>query len=224
MKECPKSTNKEAKLESIIARLIANTGKRKRPDNLVEIACDIRRAQNMLGSLKAVSEEISISTDQLGQFLSVERLCPEVRKLVEEREIDLVNIVHYMRNFDAEAQQVIAREVVAGRLSGEDIRVLAPLHKSLPHLTVDQLIERVQESRDVKIYVAYFYVPLGFKDADALKRRFEGIVGQTEIVSFTVEDRIGTLKLTPSGRKKLQEAAKERNMSLRKFVDAVVLE
>lgn len=224
MKECLKSTNGETKQESVIARLIANTCRRKRPNNLIEIARDIRWLQDDLGSLKAVSETIGISTDQLGQFLSVERLCPEVRKLVEERKIDFVNIVHYMRDFDAEAQQVIAGEVIAGRLSGEDIRALAPLHKSLPHLTVDQLVERIQKSRDVKVYVAYFRLPRGFGDADALEKRFEEIIGPTEIVSFTVENQIGTLKLTPSGRKKLQEAAKERDMSLRKFVDAVVLE
>ena len=224
MNNCSKPMNGETKRESVIARLVANTCRRKRPNNLVEISRAIRWLQDDLGSLKAVSETIGISTDQLSQFLSVERLCPEVRELVKERKIDLVNTVHYMRDFDVEAQQVIAREVIAGRLSGEDIRALAPLHKSLPHLTIDQLIERVQESRDVKIYVAYFYVPSGFQDSDALKRRFEGIVGQSEIVSFTVEDRIGTLKLPPSGRKKLQEAAKERNMSLRKFVDAVALE
>lgn len=224
MNECSKSMNGETTRESVIARLIANTCRRKRPNNLVKIARDIRWLQDDLGSLKAISETIGISTDQLWQFLSVERLCPEVRKLVEERKIDLVNTVHYMRDFDAEAQQVIAREVIAGRLSGEDIRVLAPLHKSLPHLTIDQLIERVQKSRDVKVYVAYFRLPRGFKDADVLEKRFEGIVGHTEIVSFTVEDRVVTLKLTSSGRKKLQEAANERNMSLRKFVDAVVLE
>lgn len=224
MNDCSKPMNGETKRESVIARLIANTCRRKRPNNLIEIARDIRWLQDDLGGLKAVSEIIGISTDQLWQFLSVERLCPEVRKLVEERKIDLVNIVHYMRDFDAEAQQIIAREVVAGRLSGEDIRALAPLQKTFPHLTVAQLIERVQESRDVKVYVAYFRLPPGFKDANALERRFEKIVGQTEIVSFSVEDRIGTLKLTPSGRKKFQEAAEERNMSLRKFVDSVVLE
>ncbi len=224
MNDCSKPMNGETKRKSVIARLIANTCRRKRPNNLIEIARDIRWLQDDLGTLKAVSETVGISTDQLWQFLSVERLCPEVQELVEERKIDVVNIVHYMRAFDAEAQQIIAREVVAGRLSGEDIRVLAPFHRSLPHLPVDQLITRVQESRDVKVYVAYFRLPQGFEDAYALERRFDRVVGQTEIVSFTVEDRIGTLKLTPSGRKKLQEAARERNVSLRKFVDAVVLE
>ena len=216
--------NREVKREAVIARLIANTRRKKRPNNLIEIARDIRWLQNDLGSLKDVSVTIGISTDMLRQFFSVERLCPEVQKLVEERNIDLVNIVHYMRNFEPEAQQVIAREIIEGRLSGEDIRVLAPLQKSLPHLTVEQLISCVQESRNIKVYIAYFRIPLGFKNTDELKRRFEKIVGETEIVSFTVKDQVGTLELTPAGLRKLREAAKEHNLSLRKFVDMTVLE
>jgi len=128
-----------------------------------------------------------------------------------------------MRDFDAEGQEVIAREVVEGRLSGEDMKVLAPLHRSLPHLSVDQLITRVQKSRDIKVYVAYFRVPRGFKEANALESRFAEIVGQDEIVSLTVEGQIGTLKLTSAGRKKLAEASKECKLSLRKFVDAIVV-
>lgn len=214
--------NREYKREIVIARLIANTHRTKRPNNLIEIAHDIRWLQNDLGSLKAVSETIGISTDMLRQFLSVERLCPEVHKLVKERKIDLVNIVHYMRSFSPKAQQVIAREVIAGRLSPNDIRVLAPLQKSLPHFTINQLISRVQKSRNIKVYIAYFRIPLGFKNTNVLKRRFEKIVGKTEIVSFTIKDQVGTLELTLVGQKKLREAAKKRNLSLRKFVDMVV--
>lgn len=215
---------KESKREVVIARLIANTLRRKRPNNLIEIACDIKWLQNDLGSLKAVSGTIGISTDMLRQFLSIERVCPEVRELVEKRKIDLINIVHYMRNFEPKAQQIIAKEVIAGRLSATDIRVLAPLKQSLSHLTVEQLISHVQKSRNIKIYVAYFRVPLRFKSDSTLKRRFEKIVGKSEIVSLTVKDTVGTLKLTSLGQKKIKEAAKERNLSLRKFVDMLLLE
>ncbi len=216
--------NRENKREIIIAQLIANTRRKKRPNNLIQIAGEIRWLENDLGSLKAVSETIGISTDMLGQFLSVERLCPEVQKLVEERKIDLVNVVHYMRNFDAKAQRVIAGEVIAGRLSGNDIRVLAPLRKSLPDLTIKQLISRVEKSRNIRVYVAYFLIPQRLKDTERLKRRFEKIVGKTEIVSFSVKNRIGTLELTTIGRKKIRKAAKERNLSLRKFIDMIMQE
>lgn len=224
MNEYRKPVNREAERESVIARLIANTRRTKRPNNLIEIARDIRWLQNDLGTLKAVSETIGISTHMLGQFLSVEKLSPEVKKLVKERKIDLINVVRYMRNFRWNAQRVIAREVIAGRLSANDIRVLAPLHKSLSHLTIHQLISRVQKSKNIKIYVAYFRIPSGFKNTNALKRRFQKIVGKTEIVSFTVKDLVGTLELTLLGQKKLRDAAKERNSSLRKFVDMIVRE
>jgi hypothetical protein len=223
MKEFANQTNREVERENVIARLIANTRRRKRPNSLIEIARDIRWLQNDLGSLKAVSETIGLSMDMLGQFLSVEWLSPTARKLVEQRKIDLVRIVNCMRGFDAEEQEVIAREVIAGRLSGEDIKVLAPLHKSLPHVTIDELISHVQRSRDIRVYVAYFRVPPGFRNAAALEKRFAEIVGQAGIVSLTVKGQIGTIELTRSGRKKLTEAAKECKLPLRKFVDAIVL-
>jgi hypothetical protein len=210
--------------ETVIARLIANTHRQKRPNSIVEIASDIRWLQNDLGSLRAVAETIGISTDMLRQFLSVERLCPEVQKLVAEREIDLVNIVHYMRNFDAKAQQIIANEVIAERLSANDIRALAPFRKSHPDLVVNQLISRVKKSKDIQIYVAYFRLPTESKNIKALKVRFEKIIGRSEIESFTVKDLIGTLELTSLGEKRLREAAKNHNLSLRKFVDSIVLE
>lgn len=205
-------------------RLIANTRRKKRPDSIVEIAGYIRELESDVGSLKAVSEipGIDISAHMLRQFLSVEWLCPEVKKLVAERKIDLINVVHYMRDFDPEAQKTIAEEVIVGRLSANDVRVLAPLSKSLSGLTMDQLILKVRESKNIKIYVAYFSVPPELKDDEALRRRFEDIVGESEVKSLTVEDHIGTLELTTVGQKKLREAAKEHKLSLRKFVDTVV--
>jgi len=214
----------EEEREIVIARLIANTLKKKRPNNLIDIARDIRWLENDLGSLNAVSEIIRISKDMLKQFLSVERLCPEVQKLVEDRKIDLINIVHYICNFNPVAQQIIAREVIAKRLSGDDIRVLAPLQKVFPQRTVEQLISHVQRSKDIKVYIAYFRIPQDLSVSDALKYRFEKIVGETEIISFTIKNFVGILELTLLGQKKLREAAKERNLSLRKFVDKIVLE
>jgi len=209
--------------EAIIARLILNTRRRERPDNLVRIANDIRWLEHDLGSLKIVSKVLDISTDMLRQFLSVEKLCPEVRKLVEERKIDLIRIVHNMRNFDAESQKIIANEVIEGQLSGNDVRILYPLHKSLPDLTIEQLILRVQKSKNIKVYVAYFRIPIEFKNNQLLLKRFEEIVGKDEIISFSIKNSIGMLELTLSGQKKLRQVAKERKLSLKKFVNDFVL-
>jgi len=212
----------EATRNIVIARLIANTLRKKRANNLIEIARDIGWLEKDLGGLKAVSNIIGISTGMIRRFLSVEQLCPEVQKLVEKRKIDLINIVHYMKNFKPEAQKTIAKKVIAGELSANDVRVLAPLHNSLPNLSIDQLISRVQKSKNIRVYVAYFRIPLGFKDMETLKRRFEKIVGKNNILSLSIKDSVGTLELNSLGQKELREAAKERKMTLRKFVEMTI--
>jgi len=222
MSETGQSTTSERTMELVTARLLANTRTKKRPDNLVDIARDIRSLESCLGSLRAVSELVGISVDMLNRFLSVESLTSEVKKLVEERKIDLINTVYYLRGFDAEAQRVIAAEVVADRLSGGDIRVLAPLHRSLPDVSVAELVSRVQTSRDRKVYVAYFHVSSNREGIHALKERFTEAVGADNIVALSVEDELGILKLTPPGLKKLRQAARQRKMSLRRFVDSLV--
>lgn len=219
---CPEPRRGDARA-TVIARLIANTRTRNRPDNLIDIARDIRWLEGDLGSLQKVSRTIGISTDMLRRFLSVETLCPELQKLVEQRRIDTINTLYYIRNLDAAAQMRIAEEVLADRLSTEDVRVLAPLHSALPEMPIDRLVSRVQESRDVKIYVAYFRVPLRVRDVEGVRSRFEEIVGQNEVLSLTVEDQVGKLELTRSGSSRLREAARARKLSLRRLVESVVL-
>lgn len=217
--------DEDKKRETVIIRLISNTRKKNRPDDLVAIARDIRWLENDLGSLKTISElpGIGISIDMLKQFLSVEKLCPEVKKLVEERKIDLINVVHYMRNFDPEAQKVIAREVIEGHLSANDIRVLAPFRKTAPDLTIDQLISHIQKKKNIRVYVVYFRIPSELRNIQSLRKRFEEIVGKDEIRLFTVEDSIGMFELTLLGQKKIRQYAKEQKISLRKLVDSIIL-
>jgi len=212
------------KRESIIAKLIANTKRKKRQDNLVETARQIRWLENDMGGLKNVSKTIGISLDQIRQFLSVERLSPEVRKLVENRQIDLVNTVHYMRNFDAEAQQRIANEVIKGKLNASDIRVLAPLINSLKSTNIEQLISRVQNTRNKKVYVINFRTVEGVNYQEDLRGRFEKIIGIDGIESFEIKDNIGILEVSQVGKVRLQAAVKKAKISLRAFINRVIKE
>ena len=74
--------------EEIISRLLLNTKRNKRRDNIIKIAKDISWLKNELGNLQKVSEEIGISTGMLNRFLSVEKLSDTVKNLVENRQID----------------------------------------------------------------------------------------------------------------------------------------
>jgi hypothetical protein len=209
--------------ETIIARLIFNTRRIKRPNSLLEIARDIRWLEKNLGSMKGVSNAINISTEMLRRFLSVEELCPEVRKLVHERKIDSLNIVLYMRNFDPNSQITIANEVIQGKLTGDDIRVLAPFHKNNPDMPIDKLIARVQKSKDIRVFIAYFRIPEILKNkAETLKRKFERLVGKSGIISLKIRDRVGILTLSSDGHKKLREVVSKSKLNLRQFVDDLI--
>lgn len=208
----------------VIARLIANTRRKKRYDNLVEIARQIRWLEDDLGGLTEVSKAIGISTDQIRQFLSVEKLSPKVRRMVEERKIDLINTVHYMRKFDHKAQEEIASEVIRGGLTAGDIRVLAPLRNNPGYNDVRDLISRVRSTKNVKLYVLYFRVPKGLNDSEKLEDVFEDIVGEHGMSSFKIEGQTGILEVTAAGKAKLLEESKKRNVSLRAFIDNIVIE
>ncbi|MFQ5685949.1 MAG: hypothetical protein ACE5GV_04750 [Candidatus Scalindua sp.] len=209
-------------LEKIMARVLSNTLRQKRPNNLVEVANDIELLKQEMGSLEAVSNLVGISTDMLRQFLSVKRLSPEVRKLIKERKIDSVTIAHRIRNFTDEEQKTIAKEVIDGRLTSSDVRALVALKSKLLNLNVEQLISRVLKSKDIKIYVARFRMPSDKKENNKLRRRFENIIGKSEILSLNFENSVGVLEVTRIGLKKLREAAKRDNLSLRQFVDKLV--
>jgi len=214
--------NDERHREIVIARLIANTIRKKRPDNLIQVAKDILWLSNYEGNLKKVSKLIGISTEMLRKFLSVKFLSPEVKRLVEHRKIDSVTIVHLMKNFDEYSQKIIAKEVMDGRLTVDDMKVLVPLKKNLKDLKINQLISRLYESKDQKIYVIYFEVPSILAHFNTLENRFKKIIRESEIASFYVKDKVGTLELTSAGLKELRKASKENNVSLRKFVDTIV--
>lgn len=210
--------------QSVIARLLKSTRTQKRPCSLIEIANDIKWLQDQMGRLENVSQTVGISTEMLKQFLSVKQLSPKVQELVKTRKIDSVTIVYYIRNFSENEQLAIANEVIAGRLSTGDVRALVPLKKSFPHLSIDELILRLQKSKNIKVYVAYFQIPSSIKKIESLEKHFAKIVGKDEIISLSMTDHIGTLELTSVGRKKIMEAARKRNLTLRKFVDRVVKE
>jgi len=208
--------------DNIVARLIANTRRKKRHDNLVEIARQIRWLEKDLGSLKEVSKTIGVSTDQLHQFLSVEKLSPVVKKLVEDRKIDLINTVHYMRNFDYEAQKEIANEFIKKRLTAGDIRVIAPLRRDTNYKDVKAIISRVRGAKNVKLNVLYFRVPRALRDGVELTGIFESVIGEDEVYSFKVEGDMGILEITDTGKANLRYAARKRNLSLKAFVGEIV--
>ncbi|MFW5887360.1 MAG: hypothetical protein ACOCUH_01040, partial [Bacteriovoracia bacterium] len=145
--------SKKVDTNKLIARLILNTKRVKRQDSIVQVADDIAALQDKLGSLKRVSETIGISTHMLNQFLGVNKLSPKVYELVKKRELDSVSAVYYLGKHPSSDQIKLANSYINGEINSQDIRVLGPLRSRYPNKSIEELIERTKQSKDIKVSV-----------------------------------------------------------------------
>lgn len=212
------------KLERAISLIISCTRRIKRPVDLVTLAENISYATQCMGSLKAVANAVRLSTQQLKDFLAVERLSSEVKALVKKRAIDSVDVIKILTQLPAQKQRVLAKRFANGRLNSKDIRVITTFAKKFPHKPISKVVANYEKSKDFRVYVVKFRVPTSFKNPSRLYKRFIEIVGKDGIKDLSLREDIGVLELTVLGHKKLREAVRERKTTLRKFVPSVVEE
>lgn len=215
-----------ADADDALALILANTRMAerpgaKRPHALTDVATAIRVAEKGFGSLKEVAGRVGISTEMLSRFLSVERLHPKVLAAVASRRIDSLNPVLYMAALPKADQPVVADAVIAGQLSGTDVRALAPLRKRLPSSDIMALIRRVASSRDQTAYVIEFPLTRP-SDLPAVRRAFRrasdgGLVGVR-----SAGDHRGKAVLTRHGLQVLRAAARKERVPFRDFVRGIL--
>ena len=133
------------------AFVIKNTKKQKRPNNILEIADNINYLIEKLGSIEKVSKETMVSSEMLSCFLKVDNLNQNVKNLVEERKIDSVTVVKYLSKFNMDEQQYIANEVINGNLNSIELRYIYPLRTKMPGLTIQELIKKHNNSKNIEI-------------------------------------------------------------------------
>ncbi len=211
--------------QTVLSTLIQNTrtpaGRRNK--NLWEIAEALEWAEKKWGGLKNVSERIDVSVGMLRQFFSVRNISsPPLKKLVRERKIDSVTIVHKIRNFEEAKQNQIANAVLSGRLSSSDVRVLIPFILKHPELSIDEAITYVESSKNKKVYVIKYDIP-AHTNLNLIRKQIEKTVNKSEIIQVNNKHGIGRIELTRRGLKILREAAKAKKLSLRQFVEKMIL-
>ncbi len=207
-----KATDKE----EAIATLIACTRRKRRPKSITDIADIIEFLWKELGSYKKVGETVGLSTEMLREFRSVKFLDPTVRTLVDKRVIDSVDLVYRISKLNAKAQKAVIEKFLKDDLTGDDARVVKSFQRRSGQ-SIRNTISKIMKSRNIRTYIVEFEIPRG-KNMSQIRKRFEKIVGKTEIVSFVVNGKVAALELSYKGQKKLRERAKEKKITLRKFV------
>ena len=206
----------------IVARLILNTKRNKRLNNLVDIADDIDQLANELGGINKVAQLIGLSTDMLNQFLSVKKLAQEVKGRVKLRELDGVSVVNYITKYNNEDQAYLANEYVKGVLNSQDIRAIGPLKTNFPSTPISELAKKVQTSKNIKVSVFYVQLPKKL-DIQSITSRIENVIGSNNIISIEVKGLLGIIKLTKEGENILRQKIKEeKGETLKTFLQSLL--
>jgi len=214
----------DRKLEKALSLIIVCTRRINRPKDLVTLAENISFAKKNVGGIEKLAKEVKLSVQQLKDFLSVADLCPEVKELVGKRAIDSVDVVKTISKLSVKKQKILADYIVKGKIASKDVRVITSFAKRFTDRSIEKVIRDYEKSKDVRLYVAEFRVPISFKDKISLRKEFEAIVGKGQISKLELEQGVAVLEMTSLGYKRLRESVQKRQMTLKKFIASIVSE
>lgn len=204
--------------------LIASTKRKNRKLNPLEVVEKIQIAKKGIGSLPKVAKRIGLSYEMLRQIYSVRNCSEGVKELVRERKLESYDILYRLSKLPPSSQKDVAKRVIAGELTSEDVRAVVTFHGDFPSISIGKIIERIKSSRNIKQYVVYFESGSDKIKLPALRSRFESVFGKVNIVSLHVDVGIGELVLNVTGKKRLQEEAKRRGLTKRELIRELVVE
>lgn len=208
--------------DKALAVLIKNTKTGRRYLSLPEIADWLDIAIKAFGGLRNVADKIGLSNKMLRQFQYIKKLAPSVQELFALRKIDSVDIAVHLSMMGERDQIVISKEIASGRLDSADVRAIRELRKDDSQSKIQAIIDRVKASKNIKQYVAEFVLRNKAITKKQLKERFGGVVGDGALVSLELKGSFGSIVLTPEGKQKLDDRARDKGLSRSGIIGAIV--
>jgi hypothetical protein len=212
----------EAAIEDALAALIANTKRVRRKLNLLEIADKLDIAIAGLGSVETVADRVSLSSEMLRQFRTVGKLCTPVKRLIEERRIESVDIAHRLSKLPPREQALVASAVVHGDLRSDDARAIIALKRDVPQLRIPDVIRRVRKTRAIKRYLILFAWPSGRTPEKRLRDRFVSLLGKDAAIDLRHTHGLGVLTISSVGKERFQSLAREARVSKQFLLDKII--
>ena len=212
----------QSQLDDALAALLASTRRTKRTLNLIEVNEKLRTAVRLLGSLRAVADALGLSDETARQFSRIEKLSPDVKKLLENGQITSMDLADRLSRLPSADQYPIAAAVISGTLDARDVRAILPLRKAMPKVRVQQLIRRIRGSRNIREYVAEFLTPHPTPSSTTLLKRLSVVIAPREVRGLQMQDGVGRVFLTANGKKALEEAAREEGVTKRELLQRLI--
>jgi len=213
--------NQPTELAKALALLISSTHTRTRPVSIVKISKAINVASEELGSLGLLSERINLSEKMLRQFMKVEKLCDEIKELVDTRKIDSVDAVSHLAQLDHHDQTAVAAEVLTNKWRTFDVRAFLEARKRAKEADPIELIQKINNSRTEKTY-AFEFVARGGIGPDEIERRLSKFVPSEFISAVEVEGTKAGITVNQVGYDLLKAEARSRNMPMRSIISNII--
>jgi hypothetical protein len=221
-KRPPMTPAEQSQLDDALAALLASTRRTKRTLNLVEVAEKLQTATRLMGSLNAVAHALGLSDETVRQFSRIEKLSPNVRKLLASGQITSMDLADRLSRLPSGDQYPVAAAVVSGTLDARDVRAILPLRKTMPKVPIQRLIQRIRASRNIKEYVAEFLTPHPIPNSATLLGRLSRFFAPRDLRGLEIGDVVGQLFLTAKGKKVLQDTAREEGVTKRELLQRLI--
>lgn len=215
------SSIEEARLEKALVCLVGSTRRNRRAKNLLYVAKELKIAEKLLGSRRAVAKQIRLSEEMLREFASVMKLDKSVMQMVKDRLLTSVDVAYRISMLNKSDQLKVAQAYVKKDLSGKDVKEVVALWKKNTKCTVEEVVRRIKSSRDIVQYVIRFR-RREKEGLAVLRRKFAAILGKDNIVSLEIKGKIVNLTISEKGRQILQQEAKKHGLTKRKLIERVI--
>jgi len=229
--------SKERKLIGIVIVGTLRNWKNRRV-NILKVAEALKSLQAVYGSLDKLSEAVKLSPEMIREFLKLLELTDKVKNLIQKGLINSVDIGYRISKLQEKEQIVLAKNVIDKNLCSNDVRNIVRYKIDNPNIDINEVINRVIESKDKKYYIAY----LGIEEptfeklkpevknknkierSKFIQRIFNKVIEKEHIFSFTLNGRVIIIKVTREGLSAMRQKAKELRIPLSKLGDALVKE
>jgi hypothetical protein len=215
------SNANDVPLDEALAALIASTRARARALPLTRIAELLAVAVAQLGGYREVAERVGLSAKMLRQFSYVERLCTPVKALFARRTLDSVDAATHLAMLSNGDQLYAANALADGRINTSDLRAVVQARGARPQEPIEQVVERVRESRTKRHFVAEFIVR-GPRGPQEILTELHKHICAEDIVEIDTDGVLGRLVLTQSGKHQLFRAARTMGVSSKNVISAIV--
>ena len=217
-----------------LAKIGKGTRRKYRDISLLDVSEEIEALHRSLQSIPRVAEVARLSPEMVREFILVNKLDPRVKLFIKNRLINSVDIAYRLSKLEKYEQFMLAKWAIKNNAASKDIRNIVIFRINNPQISLIEAINRVVQSKDRELFVAYLGIdrevfdeltnlPRRRKSEEAIIRSiFLRIVTRPFLADLDLNGRVVIIKVTKEGLAELRGKAKVLHVTLKRLANEVV--